>query len=69
MEAARDRELNMIKVLMEQGKKIPKIIIMQDADGRDVEYEICAEDEEGEEEKDSQDLNLRRSESNTNRFR
>ena len=43
----------MIKALMEQGKKIPKVIVLKDADGRDVEYEICAEDEEGEEENDS----------------
>jgi hypothetical protein len=37
------------------------VIILKDADGRDVEYEICAEDEEGEEENDSQDLNVRQS--------
>jgi len=53
MEEAKDRELNLIKALMDQGKKIPKVIILKDADGRDVEYEICAEDEEGEEENDS----------------
>lgn len=53
MEQAKERELNMIKELMAQGKKIPKVIVLKDADGHDVEYEICAEDEEGEEENDS----------------
>ena len=55
MDEMKERNLKQLRSLIEEGKKVPKVMVFQDADGFDVEYEICAEEgEEGEEENDSQ---------------
>ena len=53
-EQAKERNLQRLRQMIEQGQKVPKIMVFQDEQGFDVEYEICAEeDEEAEEENES----------------